>query len=244
MYDNYLINLDIDSLEMPIYRIIPLDYFLESLLNKEIVLVKPHLWEDPFEEFLSKQKFLGPEGKSYTLENFGNQFFSQCWSLNKESDFMWRVYSQNNRSVKIKTDIKTLINEIVENSNNEVFLKIGKVDYWSDEKIKDKFRDPNYTSSLFANGYYNSLLIKKESFKHENEIRLIYSDNTNGEELLKKNVEPNKLFHEIEFHPKFPKNPSRKDIEKTIRKIGFNNKITFSEMYEVPNLEIKFNYKS
>ncbi len=40
---------DPDPKNTPIYRIFPLWFFEELLRLKQLVLVPPHLWEDPFE---------------------------------------------------------------------------------------------------------------------------------------------------------------------------------------------------
>jgi len=244
MYNQNLINIDDLHLDTPIYRIISYDYFIEALLHSELTLVKPHLWDDPFEEFLAKQDFRGPNDENYTMKYFANDFFGQCWSLDYESDFMWRVYSMNYRGLKIKSTIKSVIGELKKEITEGDLLKIGKVKYWDDQKIKMYFEDSSFLGNLLVNGFYHSLLIKKESFKHENEIRIIYYSQKEGvkkEDILKIKINTNNLFHEIALHPRLPK-PLRSGIEKTIRKLGYKNEIIYSNLYSVPELNIKFNW--
>jgi hypothetical protein len=246
MYKRYTINLDDYSLDTPIYRIVSYDTFLEALINGELTLVKPRLWDDPFEEFLAKQNFRGPNGENYTMKNFGSNFFGQCWSLDYESDFMWRVYSKNHQAIKIKSSIKSLINGLKSEIAENDVLKIGKVDYWNNEKIKMNFGNAAFLGDLLAKGFYHSLFIKKESFRHENEVRIIYSSGKNEEakntDLFKIGIDPNFLFHEIEFHPRLSMF-LREDIERTIRKLGFKNRICYSELYSVPELNLNFHWK-
>lgn len=243
-YDKYLIDLDGDQLKTSIYRVFPYDYFLESLINKRLTLVKPSLWDDPFEEFLAKQNFLGPKGEKLTMNNFGGSFFSQCWSFNKESDFMWRVYSPNNRGVKVKSDIKTLIDALVPSVNNGDLFKLGKVDYWNDNKIKKNFEDQDFLGKLLINGYYHSLLIKKDSFLHEREIRIIFHSNSqnNTSNICKIKIDPNFIFQEVELHPRLPKDMT-KEVENTLRELGYKNDIKHSTLYEVPQLNLRFRWK-
>jgi hypothetical protein len=239
------ININSNSLDTPIYRIIPFDYLVDMLIHSQLVLVKPKLWDDPFEEFLSKQKLIGPNGENYTLKNFGNNFFSQCWTMDFESDFMWRVYSPNNRGVKIKSTLKIICDEILKHLDESHFLQIGKVDYWNDKKIRENFENPLFLSKLMFEGYYHSLLIKKESFRHENEVRIIHTPkdvNSKNKDIIKLKVDPNVLIQSIQLHPKLS-DELRPDMINTIRKLGFNNEVINSDLFSVPELKLTMNWK-
>jgi hypothetical protein len=37
-------------MQMPLYRIMPLEQFLQIVLEGKNTLVRPHLWEDPYEK--------------------------------------------------------------------------------------------------------------------------------------------------------------------------------------------------
>ena len=81
-----------------IYRIMPLSRLYELFENTENVLVKPSLWEDPFENFILKSRVRFKNGKTYGF-NHQNGFYGQCWTRSKASDAMWRIYSSDKRSV-------------------------------------------------------------------------------------------------------------------------------------------------
>ena len=93
-----LINLSLDDLDRYVYRIISLKRLKELLLNEENVLVKPALWDDPFENFILNSKVRLKSGELATF-GFRDDFFGQCWTLNKASDAMWRIYSPDSAGV-------------------------------------------------------------------------------------------------------------------------------------------------
>lgn len=104
---NNLINLDEKDLDKAIYRIYPYHYFIKMLEDKNNVLVKTRLWEDPFENFILNATGQLPDGKLFLMGS-RDQYFGQCWSLNIESDAMWRIYSQH----------------IIDNKTNQLVKKI------------------------------------------------------------------------------------------------------------------------
>ncbi len=110
-----------------IYKIIPLDRLFELFTKRKNVLVHPRKWFDPFEKFI---------GKIVPL-NYENNFYGQCWTLQKASDAMWRIYSPERiyypkwESVRIRTTAIKLIDSLNSNldkrANVQIF--IGKVRY-------------------------------------------------------------------------------------------------------------------
>jgi len=45
-----------DELEKPVYRIMPVHRLLQCLEEKQLVLVPPRKWDDPFENYLLSAK--------------------------------------------------------------------------------------------------------------------------------------------------------------------------------------------
>lgn len=85
-----------------IYRIFSTNRLIELFEKKENALVKPELWDDPFENFILKI----PEKGSKSKPN--KRGYGQCWTLNFESDAMWRIYSPDKNGVRIQTTIRKL----------------------------------------------------------------------------------------------------------------------------------------
>lgn len=74
-----------------IYRIFPISRFIQVLTTKTLTLVKPKKWDDPFENALLSATFVvGGETTSFAAKE---SVYGQCWTLHRETDAMWRIYS-------------------------------------------------------------------------------------------------------------------------------------------------------
>jgi hypothetical protein len=83
-----------------------------------------------------------------------------CWHENKgESDAMWDLYAKKNAGIAIKTTISKTVTAFRNSAHN---IAVAKVAY-----------DIDGTMSALTSGIYDSLLIKRQAFAHENEIRLL-----------------------------------------------------------------------
>lgn len=77
--DNFLF-LPSDTRERFIYRIISIERLIETFASRNNTLVKPRLWDDPFENFILRCRIRLPDGAFATF-GFQDQFFGQCWTL-------------------------------------------------------------------------------------------------------------------------------------------------------------------
>lgn len=91
------------------YQYGQLEYAILILQNKELRFnnVFKH-WEDPYELFLFKQNIF-IDGNPFHINKFDKKLYGQCWSLNKDTDAMWRIYSPKKKGVRIKTTIGKMI---------------------------------------------------------------------------------------------------------------------------------------
>lgn len=79
-----------------VYRIFSLDRFHEMFTKNRLTLVHPRLWDDPFENFLFSAT-LSVEGVPVSTSQIQNELYGLCWTINQESDAMWRIYSPQHR---------------------------------------------------------------------------------------------------------------------------------------------------
>src|SRR4051812_47610614 len=118
-----------------IYRIIPLRWLLEMFAEGKNGLARPMLWDDTFENLL--QGSINGDGK---IESFGcaDDLYAQSWTLTGYSDALWRIYSPDQKGVRIKTTVGTLLDSLnaPDNSRNSVSFFIGKVQYLSELKLR------------------------------------------------------------------------------------------------------------
>lgn len=140
-----------------IYRYISFETFVGMIQSKALTFVLPELWEDPQE---SKPFYQFLESKEKTIERMlliacFQKTYGQCWTKLSESDAMWRIYSYNNKAIRIKAEIEKIA--LLKN------VHIAPV---------------NYTNSVFephndSLDFLASITQKRTAFEHEKEIRLI-----------------------------------------------------------------------
>ena len=96
------------SPDTKIYRVVNVDRFFELIEERKLILVKPHKWDDPFENLLSKTIAINSKGERIGF-SITNDFFGQCWTLRKECDGIWRNYASLNNGVRLETTVRKLL---------------------------------------------------------------------------------------------------------------------------------------
>lgn len=256
---NQFINIEANELDKPIYRILDYEFVYEMLQTNTNTLISPKLWSDPFENLLKYVRY-NDHRSPLSLMHLDNLTYSQCWSFSCENDLLWRVYSPNCNSVRIKTTPRKLlelteksktINYIKNNPNiidkdpnsntillEEIELFIGKVQYLTKKEIQEfieKIRNPN----LFE--FISTLYVKREPFINENELRIvIWHMDTDREEFLnlkeslfKYECPFNQLIEEIIFDPRISINKFEA-LSKSFIELGAKCHIDKSDLYAIP----------
>jgi hypothetical protein len=229
-----------------VYRIIPLSRLYELFENTENVLVKPSLWEDPFENFILKSNVRFKNGKSYDF-NHQNGFYGQCWTRSKASDAMWRIYSSDKRSVRVRTTIRKLFNSLYNSQNLDsqphIGLRdekcfIGKVKYLPSHKLK-AFASEFFSGQAGTRTYSlaSSLCVKRPAFKHENEVRLIYFEhdvNKYKEQLFRYQFDAHQIIDQLMLDPRLDANEVETVKKEIAKRTGFKGQIKRSLLYALP----------
>lgn len=158
-----------NSKETYLYRIMPLCHFLQMLDSKKLYLPRVSQWEDPYELFLFKQHFIDSAKKEVDVLSQASRIYGQCWSSVRKSDALWRIYSPDRLSVQIKTSVKKLNSLIEQQMGKGLYLRLNQVEYISEKKMSDwilSLKTPK-------DNLLDSLFLKRDSFSHEKEYRLI-----------------------------------------------------------------------
>ena len=141
-----------------LYRYIPFEAFVGMIQNKSLTFVLPELWDDPkecagFEHYVEQQDDVY---EKLMLWSVYYKTFCQCWTTLAESDAMWRIYSYNNRAIRIS-------------------IKRESVDLLDNVKTVDVEYTDNLDSTFDKgeSGYLKTLSQKRIAFEHEREVRLI-----------------------------------------------------------------------
>lgn len=229
---NY-INIEQKDYNKNIYRIFSIDRLFELFKNKENVLVKPEMWDDPFENFILK---IPVNGHKSILRERG---YGQCWSLTVESDAMWRIYSPDKNGVKIQTTTNKLFRSLysAQTAYASISCYIGKVKYYSKKNIDQIISDRIAGRKQFNGniGQARSLLFKRIAFRHEREIRLIFLDphNKSDSNVYPYSCDPFFLIDRITFDPRMDQK-LYKEYNNQLKKLGFKGTILQSGLYRVP----------
>jgi hypothetical protein len=158
-----------------------LSKFLDLLLKEELFFCRASEFKDKFEGVIPKQlyqrekqrleelyrndenkeKYISNELRR--LESLPKKFYVYCWHLSEhQSEAMWRLYSQSNDVIAIKTKFG-LMREALPS-----FVSAAPVHY-GNHKIVDlgarNFQEENL-----------SILIKWLSFEHEKELRFFFTN--------------------------------------------------------------------
>lgn len=227
----------------PIYQILPLEYLNSILVNKEIRFNNVfQSWEDPYELFIFKQKtFI--DGNSFSIDNYEKKIYGQCWSLNKDTDAMWRIYSPDKNGVRIKTTIGKVI-KVLDQTRGMMWTApiFGRVKYVKQSDINTYLRDiEKGGSGKYFESIPDSLFYKRMEFLHEEEVRFIINVDPNephiNEGHINLQVNPSDFIEEIELDPRLKTNEVNK-IKEDLLAINDSINITQSDLYSFEPLEI------
>lgn len=159
-----------------IHKYIPLRYLLVLLKEKMLILNPVASWEDPFENFFLKQHFVQPgqEAHYVTVENLTKGLYGMSWTLQDETDSLWRIYSTDRLSVRITTTIEELVITVC-SEDDKWDIWMNSVQYKTDEEIKAwlglcKEIKQQYE---FIEKMSESFFIKRKAFEAEKEYRLV-----------------------------------------------------------------------
>lgn len=246
-----ILNLDGVDFDTPIYRVYQRDRLLQALTLNRNTLVRPSLWDDPFENLVFRSGARLLDGTFVPLEAIRQQFYGQCWTLNQEeTDALWRIYSPDKDGVRVTTTLRKLFDGFYNPYHDFAMISfyIGKILYDSEQNIKEFLENPDNLEMIFDTsgaGAVNTLLIKRIEFLHENEIRIIYRGHEQFDDLTKDiyqyDIDMNVLFEEFLIDPRMTSNDCITWTE-NFRAAGYLNPINQSRLYQLPNLNLRLNH--
>lgn len=232
---NY-INVTQDERGDYIYRVMPLRRLFDLFSNRQNVLVRPSKWDDPFENFILNAPARLPDGTIATF-GFSNDFYGQCWTRQASSDAIWRIYSPDTKSVRVRTTIRKLLSSLQaplgEWANELAF--IGKVLYLGDKKLIE-FGNGIFRDGLHSRALAETLLVKRNAFKHEREVRLLCLEKDEGlQDICAYPLDPHALIDQIMVDPRLPFAEVEKVREDIRKRTGFAGRIKRSLLYAPPS---------
>jgi surface protein len=209
--------------------------------DKKLLLFPVNSWEDVYENWLVKsiKRELTTEKRRSLPIALG-----QCWTIEEESDAMWRIYSKiekqldgkednyDDMAIRVKTTPRELLEQILASNESYEKVFIGPVKYLERNEFEEKRKT---IQKLFKNNpekaLANSFFIKRNPFEHEKEVRIIVISKTRCKSVAY-DITPNCLIDEFVIDPRI----QRKDfyiICKILGELGVSDKkIRQSELYQ------------
>lgn len=229
--------------ETPIFKYIKIEHLLKMFESQEFWVSKVNSWEDVYENYFLKSIFVTRDGIRGSGLSESERIYGQCWTLKEESDAMWRIYSHDKNSVKVRTTAEKLMDLIYISDQDMATSFIGKVNYRAQADIENDFQEmyrKGEAISDYSNGmnYFmiDSLITKRKEFEHEEEVRIIkmITDDKplpNPEDHIKIALDPNFFFDEIVLDPRITDNEEIQ-LKKAIESKGADSrKIRKSSLY-------------
>jgi hypothetical protein len=241
------------DLDRPLYRIFSLWFFEAALrLNGgNLALVPPAFWEDPYEDPCKHTYISRSSGIPKALAGYLKPAYAQCWSFEGKSDTFLRAYSrvikdpatsrnvdQRYEGVWVRTTPRKLLHGLNtflhKRQNPEWKIYLGAVEYDSEVPRVIVARLNAYGLDAIGDGEHRarSLLLKREIFRHEAEVRVILlASREEKSEPICIDINLNEVFEEIRFDPRLVRFEMLERKER-VQKLGYKGPIDDSSSYE------------
>lgn len=267
------INLKNSDRKENIYRIMKFNDLVRMLETGKNGLSSPLNWRgyingDKHENCILNSVFEDIYGNNIEI-GFKDDFYCQSWSRHNISDAMWQLYScksedlhdqnknliLNNVSVRVRTTVDRLYKSLAKfcsiATNDKCF--VGRVKYVPDSKLKTTAQKLlEVDTALTARHFAETLFYKRNHFKHEDEVRLVFhstkEDKRNILEIRKNlkfynyDFDYKDIIDQIMFDPRLSNKESTYVKTKLAEYLGKSNIIVKqSLMYREPKFLIKTN---
>lgn len=146
-----------------LFRYMAFQRFVSLIENNELYLSRITKWEDTWELPSTRVpvEFDGQRREHLPIEAL---FFGQCWSLQEESDALWRIYSTAKEGVVIQTTVDQF--KLLRNVRHSA---LAKVIYYDD--VKSALAMKHATRHQYER--FGEAFLKRRAFEHEKEVRFV-----------------------------------------------------------------------
>lgn len=233
------INIAAADEEKFIYRITSLEHLIEMFSINTNILVKPHKWDDPYENLILRSKVRHTNG-DIRQYNYHERLYGQCWTLHKASDAMWRIYAKDKKGIRLRTTIRILASSLenAHTAHTDARCCIGRVEYLP-SKIMRTLADSTFDDSgITVDKMFRSLLVKRPAFRHEKEIRILYydlNDHAYTKDIYSYSVDPHILISQIMIDPRLTAKEAQQLASEIRDRTGYRGTIKRSLLYTPPH---------
>lgn len=230
---------------LSIHKYIPLRYLLVLLKERMLILKPVTSWEDPYENFFLKQHFVQPgHNDPYVkVENLTRSLYGISWTLQHETDSLWRVYSPDRMSVRISTNVENIV-ETICSEDNKWDVWANAVQYKTDDEITEWLKQCKIVKdrSQFIEKMSESFFIKRTAFEAEKEYRIVVNYARDIRPTVCFHCEPEKLIKSYLVDPRV--NEYEFDAIKASQ-VSYGvaeNKIVKSDLYAFQPQKVEMEY--
>lgn len=240
-YPNVYIDQGLD-MSHTYYRYMSIKAF-DEILDGRFHIKNPATWWDPFEKIMVN-------GDYSRLKYCQPATYAACFTKLSRSEAHWKMYNDNNDTVRIGFDIGEVVHAFIDYTPDELSWKVfvGNVSYDLAERsikalgnTKSKYH-ADAVPTPFADGdYADLLLLKRKAFKWEEELRvlvLVEGEQQESRSLILDAERRSKLIKSIQFNPKCS-DADWQELEKKYRELwhsvtgdSYDIEITKSSLYE------------
>jgi hypothetical protein len=232
------LNLGAVDLDRPIYRITTFARLVEHFRTGKLGLVRAEKWDDPFENYIASTTY--KQGNSTVTLALRQIVHGSCWTRKSASDAMWRIYSPDKVSVRVSSTPRllgeALTQGLIRNPRSSWF--IGRVKYLPQREILARATSAaeEILKTRSEAAAASSYLYKRNSFSHEDEVRILVLDRHNRARkgVLNVAVDPFIAIKSVLIDSRAPE--SIVDVYRTYLKneLGFSGRVTKSNIYRPP----------
>ena len=232
----------IESFDLVMYKYIRLDYVLNMLETKKLRFDNIKKWEDVYENFVDKEEIILLNSEREEMHS--RAYYGQSWTVQEESDAMWRIYSPDQQSVRVMTVYPLLFHVLVEpinkNRDNPLWPTIDYV-FYADENEINEWLLSNTPMNIWAfiELQNEGIFIKRREFEYEKEVRIILSsDNKEKKGYVELDFDPNRVFREIVIDPRVNEEEFVRQRDCLIERGFDGSKIRKSTLYDFKRVKI------
>ncbi|GAB2578183.1 hypothetical protein GCM10027066_20780 [Dyella jejuensis] len=177
------------------------------------------------------------KGENVSLEPIREKWYGQCWTKKRDTDAMWRIYSHNKDGIRVQSTPRKLIMSLrntVRLADRGVKCFIGTVEYKKKDAIEAWLEGSVLENVVLNNGRAaRTLLVKREEFEHENEVRILYQDiwHTNHETIFKYDFDFESVIDEVATDPRSGVDEP-KMLEWYLKSFNISTPVVRSPLYE------------
>ena len=203
-----------------IYHLLPWPYAKTIFENKRLRLSPVISWDDPYEQWWCDRLF-GPDNQPAT------NAYGMCWTTNTFDEPHWRMaaFRREGPIVRIRCDIGAVLRagkNQAKKANGKLYL--GKIRYCETKRLKKLAPgESGLGEKLQKQAAAGLLLHKRNAFRFENEVRLLWLDDDAPANEFLIEIDPAKTISQVMTSP-YAKWEEHLKIKKCVEGLGIKSR--------------------